>query len=89
MRRWTLLGLFAVLGGAEAQTLSDSLSYTGLPANPRDMHSFLAGNPIGFIYLFHAGCPSDGGYSGLAFAAVKEAAVTDTQRSVMRTSNGW
>ena len=66
-------------GALAAQGLSpDSLARLGLPADPNDfVRRVAAGEEPLTGRLLSAGCPSEGGWAGAAFAAMTEAAETD------------
>ena len=75
--------LAAVLGApaavaAQEYELPDSLARYGIPADPNEfVRQIAAGDQLMIADLFVAGCPSEGGWAGAAFEAVKAAAETD------------
>ncbi len=76
----------AALAGQEYE-LPDSVARYGIPADPNDfIRQVAAGDYLMTGKLFVAGCPSEGGWAGAAFAAMTEAAETDPhmQRELAR-----
>ena len=92
IRNTTFAAVFAAVltaPGVSAQGLSpDSLARIGgLPADPNEFVRQVAAGERVIWKLFAAGCPSEGGWAGEAFAAMKAAAETDphVQRELART----
>lgn len=71
---------------AQDHKLPESMAYLRLPDDPTEaVRVLLEGHAGGPTRLFEAGCPSDGGWAGAAFAALEGMAETDprTRRAMV------
>ncbi len=77
-----LLGLAFTAGprglAAQEYAIPDSLARLGLPGDPGDVPRLVATRGLPIYHVFRVGCPSDGGWAAAAFAALEEAAETDS-----------
>jgi len=64
--------------GAQEYKIPDSLARYGLPRDPGDVPRFVVTRDLPVYHVFKAGCPSGGGWAAAAFAALEEAAETDS-----------
>jgi len=92
IRNTTLAAVLAVALGApsalaaQEYELPDSLARYGIPADPSEFVRQVAAGEMSGWDLFLAGCPSEGGWAGAAFAAMTAAAESDphVQRELAR-----
>lgn len=77
-----LLGLAFTAGAtglaAQEYAIPDSLARLGLPGDPGDVPRLVVTRDLPIYHVFRVGCPSGGGWAAAAFAALEEAAETDS-----------
>ena len=71
-----VLGAPVALAGQDYE-LPDSVAWLQLPTDPNEFVRLVATGERSGWDVFAAGCPSEGGWAGAAFAAMTEAAETD------------
>lgn len=74
----TLAGAFIAVGLAAQDKPPKSLAQFGLPDDPTKVPHLVATRGLPIFHLFQVGCPADVGWVAAAFAALEEAAETDS-----------